>query len=487
MSVIGCGEMGSAIVEALDHEVIACESDMDELEGLDVREKTSKPERAGIADVVFLAVRPGQVEDVLTGLELSEDQVLVSVAAGVSMDFLERFVDSQVARVMPNLAAEHGEAAVGACLDRLEYRQEVRDILEDLGAVVEVEEDEMDLVTSLAGSGPAFVYRLIESFSSHAVDRGMDRERAERLATVTFRGAASTAMESDQDLSGMIESVCSEGGTTIEGIRELRQSDIDRDIAETLARTERKARRISSEFSGRDLDPDRVVVKIGSSSVTDSSGVDREMVESVVRQIDSQFSRGRELVLVSSGAVRAGKCMTCTGSGSVQTCATVGQSLLTRSYLEAGEKMDRDVAQLLVDKCHLDENSVSRTLEELLESRILPLVNENDGVGNRIGENDRIAARIARSIDADLLVILTDVDGIRTDEGGGERIGEADHRIEKVLEGSADSGIVQKIEAAISCREEGIDTVITDASKDDVLERTIRGEDLGTFFRGDER
>jgi pyrroline-5-carboxylate reductase len=157
-SVIGCGNMGSALVRGLyesgNHSVIACDLDPDARAAVAdyCTETTDDVARAGTADVVFVAVKPDIVEAVLDDLDLSADQTLVTIAAGVPTEFVEARTDARVVRIMPNLAAETRDmaaAATGGLTD------EVRELLDDVGEFAEIEEAQMDIATAAMFSVPA--------------------------------------------------------------------------------------------------------------------------------------------------------------------------------------------------------------------------------------------------------------------------------------------------------------------------------------------
>jgi pyrroline-5-carboxylate reductase len=229
VSVIGCGNMGGALVKGLarsgDHDITACDLDPDALDAVAeyATRTTSDLAAASDADVVFVAVKPKVVAAVLEDLDLTSDQTLVTIAAGVPTDFVATKTDAAVVRIMPNLAAETGDmaaAATGAVDD------EVRGLLADLGEFVEIEEDQMDTATALNGSGPAFVFYLLQAMADASVEDGLDPAAARTLAAQTFKGAAEVVRRSDEDVEDLIEAVCSPNGTTIEGMELLWDSDV---------------------------------------------------------------------------------------------------------------------------------------------------------------------------------------------------------------------------------------------------------------------
>ncbi|WP_416839961.1 pyrroline-5-carboxylate reductase [Haloferax sp. DFSO52] len=250
-SVIGCGNMGSALITGLwkagGHTIIACDLDPNALSAVAdyCEETTDDVTRAATADVVFVAVKPDIVEAVLTELDLSAEQTLVTIAAGVPTTFVEARTDAQVVRIMPNLAAETRDmaaAATGALTD------EVRELLGDVGEFVEVDESKMDIATAVNGSGPAFVFYLIEAMKQAGIEGGLSEADAEILAAQTFKGAAETVVQDDRTADELIDAVCSPNGTTIEGMEVLWDSNADQAVTDAVVAAERRSKELAEEF-----------------------------------------------------------------------------------------------------------------------------------------------------------------------------------------------------------------------------------------------
>jgi pyrroline-5-carboxylate reductase len=251
VSVIGCGNMGSALIEGLSraggHELVAADLDTDALAAVEdhcVR-TTTDPADAADAEVVFVVVKPDIVGAVLADLDLSPEQTLVSIAAGVTTDYVAARTDARVVRLMPNLAAEFNTMAGAVAGD--DIPDVVFDLLADVGEYAEIDESLMDTATALNGSSPAFVFYLIAAMRDAAVEEGMDREAAETLAAQTFNGAAETVLRSDRSIEELIDAVCSPNGTTIEGMGVLRESDVSEEVGAAVAAAARRSRELSAE------------------------------------------------------------------------------------------------------------------------------------------------------------------------------------------------------------------------------------------------
>ena len=247
-----------------------------------------------------------------------------------------------------------------------------------------------------------------------------------------------------------------------------------------------------------------MVVKLGTGVLTDNrKRPDLAQMEQLAGQIASQFRCGREIVMVSSGAVGAG--MGALGYekrpvdiAELQACAAVGQSRLMTTYAELFSRHNLSVAQVLLtheDLQHHERHLNARnTLVTLLNRGVVPIINENDAVSFtelKFGDNDRLSALVACLLPADLLVILTTVDGLI--EGFGKAnpktlsvIEQIDQRIE-LLGGGAGSavtvgGMASKIQAAKVAARSGIPLVIASGLKKRVLENILEGRDEGTLF-----
>ncbi len=252
-SVIGCGNMGGALIKGLqqagNHTVTACDLDPNALEAVAdyVDRTTTDVSEAAEADVVVVAVKPDIVGAVLDDLDLSSEQTLVSIAAGVSTDYVEARTDANVVRIMPNLAAETGNMAAAVTGDNVP--DEVRTLLDDVGEFAEVDESQMDIATAVNGSGPAFVFYLIQAMKEAGVEGGLEPDDAETLAAQTFKGAAETVLRSDEELDDLIDAVCSPNGTTIEGMEVLWDSTANEDVAAAVKAAEERSAELAAEFS----------------------------------------------------------------------------------------------------------------------------------------------------------------------------------------------------------------------------------------------
>ena len=246
----------------------------------------------------------------------------------------------------------------------------------------------------------------------------------------------------------------------------------------------------------------RVVVKVGSSSLTTADGgIDLARIEALVDALATVRASGREVVLVSSGAIAAGLAPLALRSrprdlATQQAAASVGQGLLMGYYTHLFAAHGLGVGQVLltVDDVtrHGHYRNAFRTFGRLLELGVVPVVNENDTVATheiRFGDNDRLAALVAHLVHADALVLLSDVDSLYTAKPGSpgarrivEVHGEADlDGLDVSARGSAvgTGGMVTKVEAARIATTAGIDVVLTSADQGGAA---LAGEPVGTWF-----
>ena len=251
-------------------------------------------------------------------------------------------------------------------------------------------------------------------------------------------------------------------------------------------------------------DISRVVVKLGTGVLTDSrKQPDLAQLEQLVAQIAAQRKAGKEVVIVTSGAVGAG--MGALGYekrpvelAEQQACAALGQSRLMAIYEKLFAKHDLHVAQVLLthdDLEHHDRHLNARnTLVTLLRLGVVPIINENDAISFteiKFGDNDKLSALVASLLPADLLIILTTVDGVIENFGKANPrtisvIETIDGAIEKMAGGTdsatAVGGMKSKIEAAKIVVRSGIPLVIASGKKKNMLARVLDGEEEGTLF-----
>ena len=255
----------------------------------------------------------------------------------------------------------------------------------------------------------------------------------------------------------------------------------------------------------------RVVVKCGSSLLMQNSGgTDKHCLHSLAKQINQLMNNGSQIVLVASGAIAMGRSVLTEDNEGVSTLArqvlaAVGQGPLMAEFARSFSEFEIDIAQALLSRGSLNQRdgylNARNTLLELMQRNIVTIVNENDVVATeelQFGDNDRLAALVANLVDADVLVMLTDVDGyLRPDDHGQLRVVPiVDHVSSEMLSraGGAGSeagtgGMRTKLEAAGLAMSHGTKVVIGPGRVENALIRIVAGEPIGTTFlpTGDRR
>ena len=254
-------------------------------------------------------------------------------------------------------------------------------------------------------------------------------------------------------------------------------------------------------------DKKKIVVKIGSSSIThkETGNIDYNRLERLVRVLCDLKNMGKDVVLVSSGAIAVGRQAVgikerSTRVAEKQACAAIGQCRLMMTYEKLFSEYNQTVAQVLLTKYTIlrDESlrNAANTFEELFKLDAIPVVNENDTVATHeieFGDNDKLSALVSALIGADLLILLSDIDGLFTDDPNKnpeaefiDLVTEIDDKYRKMAKDSASAvgtgGMAAKIAAATIATDAGVDMVIANSEDIEVIRRITEGENIGTLF-----
>ncbi len=254
-------------------------------------------------------------------------------------------------------------------------------------------------------------------------------------------------------------------------------------------------------------DKKRIVIKIGSSSLThkESGHLDLRKIEKLVRALCELRSQGRDVVLVSSGAIAVGRQAMGVAkpeeTAEKQALAAIGQARLMMTYQRLFAEYNQVTAQILLTKYNILDN-VSRvnarnTFEELFRMGVIPVVNENDTVATHeieFGDNDRLSAIVAALVEADLLILLSDIDGLYTDDPNRNpdamfiqivtEITEDLLAMGKESSGSdvGTGGMTAKLTAAQMATDAGVDMVIANGDDMEHIYQIVEGDNCGTLF-----
>ncbi len=266
---IGGGKMGEALVKGVLRAKLSSAgkiivSDVDKkrcqiLEketGIKTTQKNKKVTSG--SDIIILAIKPNVMGDILEELknDITPKHLVVSIAAGIPLSFIESFLNKgcRVIRVMPNTPCLVGETAAGYALGKNATRNDgklVGQILNAVGKSFLLEEKHLDAVTGLSGSGPAFIYMVIEALTDGGVKMGLPRDVSTTLAAQTAFGAAKMVLEAGMHIGELKDFVTSPGGTTIEGIHALEKGGIRNALINAVEAATKKSKRLGRAFSKR--------------------------------------------------------------------------------------------------------------------------------------------------------------------------------------------------------------------------------------------
>jgi pyrroline-5-carboxylate reductase len=262
IGVIGAGKIGEALVQGILARGIAERGEII-LSVKSIRHREDLERRLGIrtvldnevvaaeSDTLVLAVKPKNIVEVLEGVaeKLDVGKLLVSTAAGVSLELLEAHVPAgmPVIRTMPNMAVALGEGMTvlspGTHVppDRLEW---ARHLFTSVGRALVLDEEHMDAVTGLSGSGPAYIYIVIEALSDGGVKLGLPREVATELAAQTVLGAAKNVLVTGEHPAKLKDMVTTPAGVTIDGLLELEEGGLRVTLIKAVVKAAERSRQL---------------------------------------------------------------------------------------------------------------------------------------------------------------------------------------------------------------------------------------------------
>jgi pyrroline-5-carboxylate reductase len=265
LAFVGAGKMAEAIIARLKDKknISASDVNRERLKALSakyrIRAVKDNLDAFGSADVIVLAVKPQQMAAVLDEIRVAvcdvrRKKLVISIAAGIPLGYLRKKLpeNCSVIRAMPNNPALIGQGitalAKGARITDYQLRI-AKQIFEAVGEVIEVPEKWLDAVTGLSGSGPAYVYQMIEVMAAGGARLGLPKKVAAKLARQTVYGAAATVKETGRDPEELRAMVTSPGGTTVAGLNVLERRLFAAALIEAIGAAARKSRRLSKQWS----------------------------------------------------------------------------------------------------------------------------------------------------------------------------------------------------------------------------------------------
>ena len=248
--LVGADAMSAANVRLYDTQATRTQSVAAEIGG-GAQAFASPHDALAGADIVLLAVKPPIVADVLNavGPSLTPGQLVISIAAGVRLATMEAIIPGvPIIRAMPNTPCLVGQGAAALCRGTSAQDAHLADaqaLFASVGQSVEVDEKLMDAVTGLSGSGPAYVYLIIEAMIDGAVKLGLPRDKARLLAAQTVLGAAQMVVASDTHPAQLRDNVTTPGGTTIAGLAALERGGVRTALADAIAAAAQRSKELS--------------------------------------------------------------------------------------------------------------------------------------------------------------------------------------------------------------------------------------------------
>ena len=265
LGFIGVGNMGEALLRGMigsglisSADILASDVDLRKVgtlsSELGITAVGSNQELVKKADRVLLAVKPGAMKGVLSDIsaDLNEPKWCISIAAGVSTATIESILQTEtpVVRVMPNTPAMVGEGMAAVCPGEYaneEHLERTQQIFQAVGKVIVVKETLMDAVTALSGSGPAFVFLIIEALIDAGVQMGLRHEDAAVMAAQTVHGASKMVLRTGEHPAALKNRVTSPAGTTAAGLYELECGGVRAAVMNAVAAAGLRSKEISSE------------------------------------------------------------------------------------------------------------------------------------------------------------------------------------------------------------------------------------------------
>lgn len=265
IAVIGTGNMGQALVKGFirggvhkPDDIYIYDKDQEKVlafaKNTGCRYFPDLKSAIELADTVLLAVKPQGMDDVVLEVNkyISSDAFIISIAAGITITHLRKLMggtNSAIARVMPNTPALVGQGASAICFSKTSFEQEKYcvSLLESCGVVVIVSEEQMDAVTGISGSGPAYGMLFIEAMAQAGTELGLSPQDSLLLSAATLKGAAALILETGVSPKELTNRVCSPGGTTIEAVKSLERNEFNRIIKEAVNASAKRSEELAKE------------------------------------------------------------------------------------------------------------------------------------------------------------------------------------------------------------------------------------------------
>lgn len=272
ISFIGAGSMAEAIIAGLIEKnicnkgdiVVTNREDRTKLEQLERRHGITSTydmdELIRDADMVIFAVKPKDADSALQKIQpyIHNDTFFISVMAGISLGFMEEKLElpCAIARAMPNTSASVGKSATAISFNQHvseNQKKLAKTVFSSIGMTAVVEEDKLDAITALSGSGPAYIYYIVEAMEQSAQEIGLDQNMAKQLILQTLAGAAEMLSSSDCEASELRKAVTSPGGTTEAGIKVLQNNKVEEALIKCIKAAAEQSKRLGQLHESKHL------------------------------------------------------------------------------------------------------------------------------------------------------------------------------------------------------------------------------------------
>jgi pyrroline-5-carboxylate reductase len=261
IAILGCGQMGETMLKGFLYSKAFKSGDFTLTTKFDDHEAQLKTKYKDImvtqdnelaikdADIVILAVNPDAAKEVLVPLkEQLKSKLLVSICAGITLEKLEEWTDcTRLVRAMPNIPCGIGEGTIALVYSKKSTSEDnkvVKDLFAHLGMCIPIDEKQMNTVTALAASGPAFAFVILEALADGAVMMGLSRQLAAKLTAQMFQGSARLLLETGEHPAALKDQVTTPGGITTAGLLEMEDGKIRSTLAKTIQKASSRAHKL---------------------------------------------------------------------------------------------------------------------------------------------------------------------------------------------------------------------------------------------------
>lgn len=254
LGFIGAGNMAKAIVNGIvdskiltADQIIMSNTHSNELYR-NIKVVTSNDEVLNNCEYIILAIKPQVFNSISSTLVNSNASCIISIMAGINIDKIKSiFTNSSIVRVMPNTPSSigYGMSCITNNIENASSKAFIDKIFNSIGKVCYLKEDLFDAVTSISGSGPAYAYYFINSMIKAGIDGGLSKEDSTLLTLQTIIGACKMVEHSSEDITNLLDKVCSKGGTTIQAINSFKEDDLEKKIIEGISKCRIRSEELS--------------------------------------------------------------------------------------------------------------------------------------------------------------------------------------------------------------------------------------------------